>query len=65
MPATERWARASGFGAEHYDYYEIFAGLRYGLLLSRIMLATGQASEVQENFACQLLARRMASHTQV
>ena len=62
---TERWARASRFDAEHYDYYEIFAGLRYGLLLSRIMLATGQASEVQENFACQLLARRMASHTQV
>ncbi len=54
-----RWEQASGFSARDYGYYQIFAGLRYGLILSRIMLATGQDSEVQNNFACQLLQRTM------
>jgi aminoglycoside phosphotransferase (APT) family kinase protein len=52
---VSRWEQASGHSAEHYDYYLIFAGMRYGLILSRIMLATGQDSEIQGNFACQLL----------
>ncbi len=52
-----RWERASGRAADHYDYYLVFAGMRYGLILSRIMLATGQDSEIQGNFACQLLER--------
>jgi aminoglycoside phosphotransferase (APT) family kinase protein len=52
---VSRWEMASGHSAEYYDYYLIFAGMRYGLILSRIMLATGQESEIQGNFACQLL----------
>ena len=40
---------------EHYDYYTVFAGLRFGLILSRIMFATGQDQEVQGNFAVQML----------
>ena len=54
-----RWEQASGFRADHYDYYQVFAGMRYGLILSRIMLATGQDGEVQGNFACQLLKTTM------
>ena len=54
-----QWERASGFTAANYDYYLIFAGMRYGLLLSRIMLATGQDDEVQNNFACRLLQTYM------
>ena len=54
-----RWQQASGFPTHDYDYYLIFAGMRYGLILSRIMLATGQDSEVQGNFACQLLQKYM------
>lgn len=54
-----RWEQASGFSTRDYGYYEIFAGMRYGLILSRIMLATGQHSEVQNNFACQLLQKYM------
>lgn len=54
-----RWQQASGFSGRDYDYYLIFAGMRYGLILSRIMLATGQDSEVQGNFACQLLQKYM------
>jgi len=54
---TSRWEQASGFSAADYDYYWIFAGMRYGLILSRIMLATGQDSEVQGNFAVQLLKK--------
>jgi aminoglycoside phosphotransferase (APT) family kinase protein len=52
-----RWEKASGFSAQDYGYYQIFAGMRYGLILSRIMLATGQDSEVQSSFACQLLQK--------
>jgi aminoglycoside phosphotransferase (APT) family kinase protein len=54
-----RWEQASGFSTRDYDYYQIFAGMRYGLILSRIMLATGQDSEVQNSFACQLLQKYM------
>lgn len=56
-----RWERASGFPAREYDYYIIFAAMRYGLILSRIMLATGQDGEVQSNFACQLLQKHLDS----
>ena len=56
---VEQWLRATGFSARDYDYYLIFAGMRYALLLSRIMLATGQTGQVQENFACQLLQKYM------
>jgi aminoglycoside phosphotransferase (APT) family kinase protein len=58
-----QWEQTSGLSARDYDYYLIFAGMRYGLLLSRIMLATGQGSEVQENFACQLLRSHMGRIT--
>ena len=54
---VNRWEAASGFAAPDYDYYWIFAGMRYGLILSRIMLSTGQESEIETNFACQLLRK--------
>jgi aminoglycoside phosphotransferase (APT) family kinase protein len=54
-----RWEQASGFSAKDYHYYLVFAAMRYGLLLSRIMLATGQGSEVQNNFAVQLLQKQL------
>ena len=52
-----QWERVSGFSARDYDYYLIFAGMRYGLILSRVMLATGQTGEVQNNFVCRLLSK--------
>jgi aminoglycoside phosphotransferase (APT) family kinase protein len=58
-----RWEHASGFSAAHYDYYWIFAGMRYGLILSRIMLATGQDGEIQGNFAVQLLKKYLDEMT--
>lgn len=54
---VSRWERASGLSAADYDYYWLFAAMRYGLILSRIMLATGQEAEIQGNFACQLLQK--------
>lgn len=54
-----RWEQAAGRAAGHYDYYLVFAGLRFGLIMSRIMLATGQEQEVQGNFACRLLQRHL------
>ena len=57
--SIDQWQQASGLSACDYDYYLIFAGMRYGLILSRIMLATGQDSEVQGNFACQLLQKHL------
>ena len=55
----EQWQEASGFSAADYNYYLIFAGMRYGLILSRVMLATGQDGEVQDNFACRLLGKHL------
>lgn len=53
----DQWQQVSGFSPRDYNYYLIFAGTRYALLLSRIMLATGQVQEVQDNFACRLLQK--------
>ena len=57
--SVDRWHAATGLPVDDFVYYTIFAGMRYGLILSRIMLATGQESEIQGNFVCQLLARNM------
>ena len=54
-----RWEQASGYSAKDYDYYLIHAGMRYCLILSRIMLATGQEDQVQENFAALLLKKHL------
>jgi aminoglycoside phosphotransferase (APT) family kinase protein len=54
-----RWQAATGYPVEDFYYYTVFAAMRYGLLLSRIMLATGQDSEVADNFACQLLSKTL------
>lgn len=55
----ERWHLATGYSIDDYGYYEVFAGMRYGLILSRVMVATGQEDQVQENFASQLLASKL------
>ncbi len=53
-----RWLAATGFATDDFQYYWIFAGMRYGLILSRIMMASGQPEqEIQENFVCKLLQR--------
>lgn len=57
--SLEQWQAVSGYSARDYDYYLIFAGMRYGLILSRIMLASGQDDQVQENFSCVLLQKRL------
>ncbi|MCR9105583.1 MAG: phosphotransferase family protein [Gammaproteobacteria bacterium] len=63
LPSYEQtiaqWQAASGYRADNYDYYMVFAGMRYGLILSRIMLATGQGEQLQGNFAVQLLDRHL------
>jgi aminoglycoside phosphotransferase (APT) family kinase protein len=56
---VKQWESTSGYNARDYDYYVIFAAARYGLILSRIMLSTGQISEVQGNFAAQLLQKHL------
>jgi aminoglycoside phosphotransferase (APT) family kinase protein len=57
--SVERWHKATGFPVDDYKYYKVFAGMRYGLILSRIMVAQSQEEEVQGNFACQLLDRTL------
>lgn len=56
---VSQWQQASGYSAADYDYYVIFAAMRFGLILSRIMLATGQDDQVQENFACLFLKKHL------
>lgn len=58
-----QWEEATGRKAEHYDYYLIFAGMRYGLIMSRIMLATGQEQEIQSNFVVKMLERYLDAMT--
>lgn len=52
--SVAQWETVSGYSAKDYDYYLVYASMRYGLILSRLMLATGQDEEVQGNFASQL-----------
>ena len=54
-----RWEKGSGYSAKDYDYYTIFAGLRFSLLLSRIMMITDQKDKADETFACKILRKRM------
>ena len=56
---VERWHRATNYPVDDYDYYLIFAAMRYGLILSRIMVAQGQAADIETNFASALLARHL------
>lgn len=56
-----RWHKATGYSVEDYDYYTVFAGMRYGLILSRVMVAQAQEEEVQGNFAVQLLERTLSA----
>jgi aminoglycoside phosphotransferase (APT) family kinase protein len=53
------WQQASGYPDRDYAYYQIFAGMRFALIMSRIMLATGQEGEMQNSFASQLLQKYM------
>ncbi|MEH6550226.1 MAG: phosphotransferase family protein [Pseudomonadales bacterium] len=50
------WEKASGFSGEHYDYYEVFAGMRYTLILSRLMLHMGIEEMIIDHHAAPLLA---------
>ena len=54
-----RWEKGSGYSAKDYDYYTIFAGLRFSLLLSRIMMITDQQDKADETFASKMLKKRM------
>ncbi len=54
------WQTKSGHSAKHYNYYTIFAGMRFALILSRILIITNQSTKLENNFACQILKKRMA-----
>ena len=56
------WERETGFSAADHHYYEVFAGLRYGVIMSRIMVATGQPEQVADNIAIALLRKVMEEH---
>lgn len=54
-----RWEEVSGFSGKHYKYYWVYAGLRYGLIMSRIMVAQGQEDQIEDNFATGVLKKVM------
>lgn len=56
------WEQETGFSAAERHYYEVFAGLRYGVIMSRIMLATGQVEQVADNIALTLLKQVLTEH---
>ena len=55
-----RWQQATGYPVDSFDYYTVFAGMRFGMVLSRIMVTSGQEDEIQGNFAAKLLEKRLA-----
>ena len=56
---VQRWHEANGYPVDDFHYYTVFASMRFGLIISRIMVATGQDSEVQGNFAVKMLERTL------
>ncbi len=57
-----RWESITGYSSESYDYYCVFATMRFGLLIARVMHATGQpAEEAKNNFAVQILVKALES----
>ena len=67
LPARDetiaRWQAITGLATDSFDYYCVFAGMRFGLILARVMVATGQADQMQSNFACQQLAQVLDAQT--
>ncbi len=57
-----RWKNATGYPVDNFDYYTVFAGMRFGLIMSRIMLAQSQDSDIQDNFVTALLAKKLEKH---
>lgn len=59
LPSPEEclavWQEQTRLPTDHYLYYQVFAGLRYTLILSRIMAATGQTDQVGEHLATGLM----------
>jgi hypothetical protein len=51
------WEKESGLSSQHYHYYSVFAGMRYSLIMSRVMLATGQPEQIADNFVLSLLQK--------
>ncbi len=56
------WETETGLSGADYHYYEVYAGLRYAVIMSRIMVATGQTDQVADNFAVALLRIVMGEH---
>lgn len=56
------WEAETGLSGADYHYYEVYAGLRYAVIMSRIMVASGQLDQVADNFAVALLRVVMNEH---
>lgn len=50
------WERETGLGADNYAYYEVFAGMRYTLILTRLMKHMGIEEMVFNHHVAPLLA---------
>lgn len=50
------WERETGLTADNYAYYEVFAGLRYTLILTRLMMHMGIEEMVFNHHVAPLLA---------
>lgn len=53
---AERWAELTGYSVDTLDYYLVFAGLRFSLLLARISIIRGDDDFIEESFASNYLA---------
>jgi aminoglycoside phosphotransferase (APT) family kinase protein len=61
LPGVEEtisaWENQTGFKADQYHYYEVFAGLRFALIISRIFIINNMEEMVIDNFVTGILAK--------
>jgi aminoglycoside phosphotransferase (APT) family kinase protein len=53
------WENQTGFKANHYHYYEVFACLRFALIIGRCMIILQMEEMVIDNFVTGLLAKML------
>jgi aminoglycoside phosphotransferase (APT) family kinase protein len=53
------WENQTGFKANHYHYYEVFACLRFALIIGRCMIIIQMEEMVIDNFVTGLLAKML------
>ncbi len=53
---AKRWSELTGYGTDDLDYYLVFAGYRFSVMLARVSIIRGDTDFIAESFASNYLA---------